>query len=850
MKSKIIDYIKEKRLLLLILLFSIFITSSFDIILNFELYGFTFRVNQLLCIFLFIYYLYTVIKYKKINWILGWKPLLIWCGILLTFTFNTVLPSVNIGYHLWLIFNVFLIFAVVGVVNDKKFANTVFKLYVTSFAIIAIVGIVQFVLGCLGVELSSIRQWWIPGYLPRVNGFCYEPSYYATYMLIGWVMTRVLVMNKEEKNRKLLFGFLFFDTLAILISSSRIGIAFMLFFEGINWIKNLVVSIKKKNKNIVRLLIIDVVVVVVLFLVYVTIFMVAEINKKNDDVVNAANQEILQQDLEGNVQNVESDIQVQHIQVERLQDEEISEKVKSESNEIINVLLNGTGIGDTANHSVSYRMSDLMNVLTVFQQSPILGKGLGGIYAQIAENLGCDPNKVSVQDVSSGMSVFAEVLAASGIIGFVFFAMYILVLIIKPLNLARKKDGNSKYILLALVLALIVEFGILQFNQNILRPYLWIHIAMLSMFYFIIKNNKETDNEQLKVAVDARMINMSGIGTYIQNLMKNECYNVALGKKEEIYQVDNKIKVIDFDSNIYGIKEQLKFPYIKLLKENVDVLHVPHYNIPIFYSGKLVVTIHDLTHLIYKEFLPNKFAYFYAKFMIWLALKKADTVLTVSENTKKDILNLFRVKADKIKVIYNGVSSDFRRKSKDEIEYLYEKYSIDKDKKLLMYVGNLKPHKNLERLLEAYSKINNIEDTRLLLVGKAFENYNVLGDKEEKLNIKDKVIHTGIVSHDELVDLYNLVDLFVFPSLYEGFGLPVLEALACGTRVIASNSSSIPEVGGDLIEYFNPKSVEEMVVKIQNNIGKELDLKKTEEWIKNFQWSELCGESKSILKNY
>ena len=320
----------------------------------------------------------------------------------------------------------------------------------------------------------------------------------------------------------------------------------------------------------------------------------------------------------------------------------------------------------------------------------------------------------------------------------------------------------------------------------------------------------------MKIAVDARMINMSGIGTYIQNLMKNGCYDIALGRKDEIEKVDNKIDTIEFDSPIYGIKEQLKFPYRKLKKEKPDVLHVPHYNVPIFYRGKMVVTIHDLTHLLFPEFLPNKFAYFYAKFMIWIALKKADKVITVSQNTKNDILKMFKVNPDKIEVIYNGVGEEFIKKDKKDIQYLYTRFNIPENKKIIMYVGNLKPHKNLERLLEAYSEIKNREETCLVLVGKSFQNYRVLEEKEIKLKIKNQVIHTGIVTQDELVDLYNLADLFVFPSLYEGFGLPVLEALACGTPVICSNTSSMPEVGKDNVIYINPLDIKDITSKIEN----------------------------------
>ena len=355
----------------------------------------------------------------------------------------------------------------------------------------------------------------------------------------------------------------------------------------------------------------------------------------------------------------------------------------------------------------------------------------------------------------------------------------------------------------------------------------------------------------MKIAVDARMIEMSGIGTYIRNLMKEDLYEIALGNKEEIKKY-NKIKdenIIEFNSKIYGIKEQLKFPYKELKKMKPDLLHVPHYNVPIFYRGKMVVTIHDLTHLKLREFLPNKFAYLYAKFMMWIAIKKSEIVFTDSENTKKDILEYFHVNPDKIKVIYIGVGEEFHQKRKEEIDYLFDRFNLSRDKKLLMYVGNLKPHKNLEKLLEAFSLIKDKEKYQLLLVGKAFEKYDVLEEKETELGIKNNVIHTGIVSQEELVDLYNLVDLFVFPSLYEGFGLPIIEALACGTNVVTSNTSSMPEVGRDVVDYFNPYDSKDICSAIEKAINKEFDEKNISNWIKQFDWTKTCIDYKNIINN-
>lgn len=224
----------------------------------------------------------------------------------------------------------------------------------------------------------------------------------------------------------------------------------------------------------------------------------------------------------------------------------------------------------------------------------------------------------------------------------------------------------------------------------------------------------------MRVAIDARMYKMSGIGTYIQNLIKNNCYNIALGNTEELKNVKEIDEVIGFNAPIYGIKEQLKFPYKKLKELNPDILHIPHYNVPIFYRGDMAVTIHDLTHLVYSEFFGSKIKVLYAKIMMKIAIKKAKIILTVSENTKKDIIKYFKVDESKIKVTYLGLKEELTEKPKEEVEYLYSKFGIPRDKKVLMYVGNLKPHKNLERLLIAFSKLEKSDDYRLLLVRKSF----------------------------------------------------------------------------------------------------------------------------------
>lgn len=353
----------------------------------------------------------------------------------------------------------------------------------------------------------------------------------------------------------------------------------------------------------------------------------------------------------------------------------------------------------------------------------------------------------------------------------------------------------------------------------------------------------------MKLAIDARMVNRTGIGTCIQHWLKDVGYDIALGDPSELKNYDKFFKVkIPFISGIYGYKEQLKFPYLKLRAQKPDVLHVPHCNVPLLYPGKLLVTIHDLTHLIYPEFLPMKLVHWYFKFIFWFVCKRADHIFVVSENTKKDLLRFYRVNPEKISRMYLAASDEFVKKQPQEFDYLYEKYNIPRDKKIILYVGNLLPHKNLNGLLEGFAQMKGKEDCRLILVGKAFAG-RTNATKEAALGIENLMIRAGMVSQEDLVNLYNLADLFVLPSLYEGFGLPVLEALSCGTPVACSNTSSLPEVGGNVATYFDPKNPSSIAEALEKSIDtKGLHDEEIQAWVSQFTWKKSAEHIRQVAE--
>lgn len=312
----------------------------------------------------------------------------------------------------------------------------------------------------------------------------------------------------------------------------------------------------------------------------------------------------------------------------------------------------------------------------------------------------------------------------------------------------------------------------------------------------------------MKIGIDARMVEHFGIGTYISNIItylpknSNNEY-VLFGDKLKLKKYG--LPIVETNFPIYSLQEQLFF--INLIKkESVDLFFAPHYTIPVLYSGKIIVVIHDLIHLIYPNFLSSRFAHWYAKFMIKTALLKSKKVITISNNSKNDILKWFNVDSTKIKVIYPAVGTEFCF-SKEKMEIKQKKYG-----KYLLYVGALRPHKNILNLVKVFNnlKTKNKIEHKLILVGKGKKFYV---DEIKKIANKDCIIVDNATKED-IIEFYCGAKLFIFPSLYEGFGLPPLEAMSCSCPVAVSNTSSLPEVVGDAGIYFNPNNLDDMEQKI------------------------------------
>jgi glycosyltransferase involved in cell wall biosynthesis len=331
----------------------------------------------------------------------------------------------------------------------------------------------------------------------------------------------------------------------------------------------------------------------------------------------------------------------------------------------------------------------------------------------------------------------------------------------------------------------------------------------------------------MRVAIDTRKIHDFGIGTYIRNLLRQlaridgDTEYVLLCREADLgiaAQLGPNFRSVREPSPNYSLREQIHVPWV-LRRERPDVYHAPHYVLPPAVQCRSVVTIHDCIHLMFPQYLPNRAAYAYVRTAMWAAARRSDRILTVSEASKRDILQLFNVKPEKIVVVYNAIDEHFSAApSEDHVRRIRERYQLDH--KFVLYVGNIKPHKNLVRLIEAFSQLRRShDDLKLLIIGDEISKLPALRRAVHRHKLYKHVRFLGYLKDDTLTVLYRLASVFVFPSLYEGFGLPPLEAMASGTPVVTSNVSSLPEVTGDAAVLVDPYDVDS----IANGMRRVLD---------------------------
>ncbi len=373
------------------------------------------------------------------------------------------------------------------------------------------------------------------------------------------------------------------------------------------------------------------------------------------------------------------------------------------------------------------------------------------------------------------------------------------------------------------------------------------------------------------IGIDARFFGAigKGLGRYTQKLIENlekidnvNEYFIFLRKDNfEEYQPKNKnFQKVLADYRWYTFSEQTNMPRL-LNKYNLDLVHFPHFNVPLFYKKPFIITIHDLILLHFPTirgttlnplFYWLKYAAY--KIVIRSAIKRAKKIIAVSNFTREDILKSYNVAENRIAVTYEAGDLTGEIKEIGKIgniggDIILKKYGIIKP--YILYVGNAYPHKNLEALVLAFEIFNKDNNRQMVLVGKEDYFYQRLKKFAESRKIKD-IIFAGFVPDSELDAIYKNSSLYVFPSLYEGFGLPPLEAMARGIPVASSNHPCMKEILQNSAYYFDasrPENIAKAIGILLNNRGlrKEL-IKKGYEQVKKYSWEKMARETLKIYK--
>ncbi len=369
---------------------------------------------------------------------------------------------------------------------------------------------------------------------------------------------------------------------------------------------------------------------------------------------------------------------------------------------------------------------------------------------------------------------------------------------------------------------------------------------------------------KIGINIDQLLYRISGgTGRYSHNLIsslarideENEYVLFhSRAKKEDL----NRLQSLNLSSNfstkdlpfprpfLSALWNRSRFCSIEFFLGRLDLIHAPTFAIPAKGSAKLIVTVHDLAFMKFPQFYTRRSLKFHQR-SARIAACEADLLLAVSHSTKWDIMSLLSVEEERVRVVYEGVEIDNSLLDSVKRRKVLSDHGINK--RYILFVGTLEPRKNVVRLLQAFNKLK--QKTRfehlLVLVGPEGWLYQEILRESEKEELKGSVILTNSVSDAELAVLMSEADLFVYPSLYEGFGLPPLEAMACGTPVISSNVSSLPEIVGEAGILVDPNSIDDiaaaMINVLEDSSLRDKLVQKGKQRAKLFSWEQTARET-------
>lgn len=309
--------------------------------------------------------------------------------------------------------------------------------------------------------------------------------------------------------------------------------------------------------------------------------------------------------------------------------------------------------------------------------------------------------------------------------------------------------------------------------------------------------------------------------------------------------------------SVRALRENFLFP-LHIFKKNIDVYHGTHFMLPLIVNCPSVVTFHDIVFIKGLDLdtyeTSSWLSKVYLNLFIPRAAYKATRIISVSDSTKEDIVKELNIHPDKIVTVYHGIDESFKRiGDRNYLEKTRSIFSLPKE--YILFAGALKPRRNVSRLFEAYSILKKKYKLihQLVIAGQKDQKYKEVFSTIEKSGLDKDIMFIGNVDHRFLPAIYNMASLFIYPSLYDGFGFPPLEAMACGIPVVTSNVSSLPEIVGDaalLVDPYNIEAMAEAMWKVLNN--KELSRVMAEKGIKRaakFTWERCAKETLKIYSN-
>jgi glycosyltransferase involved in cell wall biosynthesis len=314
------------------------------------------------------------------------------------------------------------------------------------------------------------------------------------------------------------------------------------------------------------------------------------------------------------------------------------------------------------------------------------------------------------------------------------------------------------------------------------------------------------------LCIDLRWIDFSGVGMYIKGILPKlvdhlkDISIIGLGNRARLasfaWSRAANVRLVECRAERYSLAEQIELP--RAIPTGVDLFFSPYYTIPLLYHGRLAVTVHDMSHLVVSEIVGNWKKRTYARVMYRQIRKRAAVIFTVSEFTRSELLRLTTgPRADNIVVTRLGIFPEW---------YSARIEPNTRARPYFVCVGNIKPYKNIPRLVEAFLTIAHRIPHDLVIIGQS--EGLITGESpqffERVQRAGDRVQMTGYVSNDELLSLVSHAHALIMPSMYEGFGLPPLEAMAAGVPVAVARAGSMPEVCGDAALYFEPRQIEDM----------------------------------------